>query len=207
MSDYSELKRLIEQGSLPTIVSTLLAEALRAEKNDLVAYNAAIEKQTELRREIEELNADLRSAAIGRDQLKTELERSQRMLLAAAMDMGAIGNALNADMNSDGEELLSMVVDMQSDLEEAQADLEKEKTISKGWHENWNGVTAQRDALKTECEGLRVDADLFRHLMFNRVEWTRNGKDDDSVTFTFGPYPSHKLRETLGADMHKGEQS
>lgn len=46
-------------------------------------------------------------------ELIADFERSQRMLLAAAMDMGAIGNALNADMNSDGEEILSMVVDIQ----------------------------------------------------------------------------------------------
>jgi chromosome segregation ATPase len=75
------------------------------------------------------------------------------------MEMGAIGNALGADMNSDGEEILSMVVDMQSELEEAQADLAKEKTISKGWYENWSGVIAERDQLKAERDNLREDRD------------------------------------------------
>lgn len=46
-------------------------------------------------------------------ELIKDLELHQRMLLSACVDMGAIGNALGADMNSDGEELLSMVVDIQ----------------------------------------------------------------------------------------------
>jgi len=48
-------------------------------------------------------------------ELITENERNERMLLAACVDMGAIGEALGADMNSDGEELLSMVVDMKAE--------------------------------------------------------------------------------------------
>lgn len=47
--------------------------------------------------------------------LISESERDKRMLLAACMDMGAIGSALGADMNSDGEELLSMVIDMKAE--------------------------------------------------------------------------------------------
>lgn len=47
-------------------------------------------------------------------ELIADLERNQRMLLAACMDMGAIGNALGADMNSDGDELLGMVVDLKA---------------------------------------------------------------------------------------------
>lgn len=50
-------------------------------------------------------------------ELITENERNERMLLAACVDMGAIGEALGADMNSDGEELLSMVVDMKAENE------------------------------------------------------------------------------------------
>lgn len=50
-------------------------------------------------------------------ELIAENERNQRMLLAACVDMGAIGEALGADMNSDGEELLSMVVDMKAQNE------------------------------------------------------------------------------------------
>lgn len=46
--------------------------------------------------------------------LIAEVERSQRMLLAACVDMGAIGNALKADMNADGDELLGMVIDLKA---------------------------------------------------------------------------------------------
>jgi len=84
--------------------------------------------------------------------LIADLERNQRMLLAACMDMGAIGSALNADMNSDGEELLSMVVDLKTDLD-------KEKALSKGWYENWKGTIVERDQLKAERDNLREDRD------------------------------------------------
>lgn len=46
--------------------------------------------------------------------LIAEIERNQRMLLAACVDMGAIGNALKADMNADGDELLGMVIDLKA---------------------------------------------------------------------------------------------
>lgn len=46
--------------------------------------------------------------------LIADLERNQRMLLAACVDMGAIGNALKADMNADGDELLGMVIDLKA---------------------------------------------------------------------------------------------
>jgi hypothetical protein len=41
-------------------------------------------------------------------------ERNQRMLLAACLDLGAIGEALGADMNSDGDEILGIVVDLKA---------------------------------------------------------------------------------------------
>ena len=46
--------------------------------------------------------------------LIADLERNQRMLLASCVDMGAIGNALKADMNADGDELLGMVIDLKA---------------------------------------------------------------------------------------------
>ena len=57
--------------------------------------------------------------------------------------------------------------------------------------------------LTAENEALRGDAELFRHLMFNHVDWARNGKDDDAVMLEFGPYPSHKLRESIDAERSK----
>ena len=122
MTDYTELKRL--------------AEAAKNDCGDYVAlndYGMAVPPAVVL-----ELIADL--------------ERNQRMLLAACVDMGAIGNALNADMNSDGEELLSLVVDLK-------ADLDKEKALSKGWYENWKGTIVERDLLKAERDNLREDRD------------------------------------------------
>ncbi|PQZ89441.1 MULTISPECIES: cell division protein ZapB [Pseudomonas] len=56
--------------------------------------------------------------------LIAENERNQRMLLAACMDMGAIGNALDADMNSDGEALLEMVVELKGERDQLKAENE-----------------------------------------------------------------------------------
>lgn len=87
MTDYTELKRL--------------AEAAKNDCGDYVAlndYGMAVPPAVVL-----ELIADL--------------ERNQRMLLVACMDIGAIGNALNADMNADGDELLGMVVDLTAELD------------------------------------------------------------------------------------------
>lgn len=43
-----------------------------------------------------------------------DLERNQRMLLSACMDIGEIGKALKADMNADGDELLGLVIDLKA---------------------------------------------------------------------------------------------
>lgn len=43
-----------------------------------------------------------------------ELESHKRMLLAAACDIGAIGEALKVDMNADGDELLGAVIDLKA---------------------------------------------------------------------------------------------
>lgn len=46
--------------------------------------------------------------------LRKELESHKRMLLAAACDLGAIGEALKSDMDADGEELLGMIIDLKA---------------------------------------------------------------------------------------------
>ncbi|MDT6922731.1 hypothetical protein [Pseudomonas atacamensis] len=43
-----------------------------------------------------------------------DLESHKRMLLAAACDIGAIGEALKADMDEDGDALLGMVIDLKA---------------------------------------------------------------------------------------------
>lgn len=46
--------------------------------------------------------------------LRKDLESHKRMLLAAACEIGAIGKALKADMNADGDELLGTVIDLKA---------------------------------------------------------------------------------------------
>ncbi|WP_426160193.1 hypothetical protein [Pseudomonas sp. TSRC2-2] len=135
MSDHSKLKQLAEA------VEKAFAQLCESGGDDLAeAWHKAEE----------EYSAATEPAAILT--LIADLERNQRMLLAACIGMGAIGEALGADMDSDGDELLSMVVDMK-------AALEKEKALSKGWFENWQGTIVERDQLKAERDNLREDRD------------------------------------------------
>jgi hypothetical protein len=46
--------------------------------------------------------------------IRKDLESHKRMLLAAVCDIGAIGKALKADMNADGDELLGTVIDLKA---------------------------------------------------------------------------------------------
>jgi len=46
--------------------------------------------------------------------LRKDLESHKRMLLAAACDLGAIGEALKSDMDDDGDALLGMVIDLKA---------------------------------------------------------------------------------------------
>jgi hypothetical protein len=47
---------------------------------------------------------------------------------------------------------------------------------------------------------LQEDGERFRHLMFCHVDWAKNGKDDDAVMLTFGPFPSNRLRVAIDAE-------
>lgn len=50
---------------------------------------------------------------------------------------------------------------------------------------------------------LQEDGHRFRHLMFWNVDWQKNGKDDDAVMLTFGPYKSHTLRASVDEAAEK----
>lgn len=50
---------------------------------------------------------------------------------------------------------------------------------------------------------LQEDGHRFRHLMFWCVDWHKNGKDDDAVMLSFGPYKSHTLRASIDEAAEK----
>jgi hypothetical protein len=52
-------------------------------------------------------------------------------------------------------------------------------------------------ALMVERAELKRDAERFRHLMFNHVQWAK----DDKAKLIFGPYPAQKLRVSIDAAM------
>lgn len=54
-------------------------------------------------------------------------------------------------------------------------------------------------------KALQEDGQRFRHLMFYCVDWHKNGKDDDAVMLSFGPYASHTLRSSVDKAMAEAD--
>lgn len=91
MTDYAELQKAAAYAAQDAIKFADESEEMRA----LQQFHEEVDPETVLT-------------------MIADLERNQRMLLAACMDMGAIGKALKADMNADGDDLLGMVVDLKA---------------------------------------------------------------------------------------------
>ena len=91
MSDYTDLQKAAEYAAQDVTKFADEGEEMRA----LQQFHEEVDPETVLT-------------------MIADLERNQRMLLAACMDMGAIGKALKADMNADGDDLLGMVVDLKA---------------------------------------------------------------------------------------------
>lgn len=97
MTDYTELNRLAEE-----------AKTEEARAIQLCASGCG--------REALPAQASFRCVASPEAVLALikDLESHKRMLLAAACDLGAIGEALKSDMDADGDELLGMVIDLKA---------------------------------------------------------------------------------------------
>ena len=91
MTDYTELQKAAAYAAQDAIKFADESEEMRA----LQQFHEEVDPETVLT-------------------MIADLERNQRMLLAACIDMGAIGKALKADMNADGDDLLGMVVDLKA---------------------------------------------------------------------------------------------
>lgn len=97
MTDYTELKRL--------------AEAAKAEETRVIQLCASGCGWEAL-----PAQASFRCMASPEAVLALikDLESHKRMLLAAAFDLGAIGEAIKADMDDDGDALLGAVIDLKA---------------------------------------------------------------------------------------------
>ncbi|WP_330207512.1 hypothetical protein [Pseudomonas sp. AM14(2022)] len=132
MTDYSELKRLAEEfpadldwdsntepffngpsgeslGGGATGFYSVYGKPFRLEGEDY-DYDGPTY--------VEACNADFAKFMVAAREgvlaLIKDLESHKRMLLAAACDLGAIGEALKSDMDADGDELLGMVIDLKA---------------------------------------------------------------------------------------------
>jgi hypothetical protein len=91
MTDYTELQKAAAYAAQDTIKFADEDEEMRA----LQQFHEEVNPETVLT-------------------LIKDLESHKRMLLAAACDLGAIGEALKSDMDADGDELLGMVIDLKA---------------------------------------------------------------------------------------------
>lgn len=91
MNDYTELKKAAEYAAQDVTKFADEGEEMRA----LQQFHEEVDPETVLA-------------------LIKDLESHKRMLLAAACDLGAIGEALKSDMDADGDELLGMVIDLKA---------------------------------------------------------------------------------------------
>ncbi|OKO50340.1 hypothetical protein [Pseudomonas sp. BTN1] len=91
MTDYTDLQKAAEYAAQDTIKFADEDEEMRV----LQQFHEEVSPETVLA-------------------LIKDLESHKRMLLAAACDLGAIGEALKSDMDSDGDELLGMVIDLKA---------------------------------------------------------------------------------------------
>ncbi|WP_339506271.1 hypothetical protein [Pseudomonas sp. EA_15y_Pfl1_P102] len=91
MTDYMDLQKAAEYAAQDTIKFADEGEEMRA----LQQFHEEVSPKTVLT-------------------LIKDLESHKRMLLAAACDLGAIGEALKSDMDDDGDALLGMVIDLKA---------------------------------------------------------------------------------------------
>lgn len=133
MSDYTELQKAAQYAAQDTIKFADEDEEMRA----LQQFHEEVDPETVLAviAQIERAEMHLRvfstvaeTAVAERDQLKAEnealrkdLESHKRMLLSAACDLGAIGEALGAEMDDDGSELEGIATELRKDAERLQS--------------------------------------------------------------------------------------
>lgn len=100
MSDYSKLKQLAE--------ASIQAWEKHSKADSHEFHDAWCKADTEF-------------SAAAREEvvlaLIADLERHQRMLLAAACDIGAIGQAMGADSEDDGSDLEGLAAELRKDAE------------------------------------------------------------------------------------------
>ena len=111
MTDYTELKRL--------------AEAANAVTGDVSVDIAITSERGPNQSEIDAVTAFVGAATpTAVLALIAENERNQRMVLSACMSMGAIGESLGLDMDSDGDEMLGMVAELKTERDQLKAENE-----------------------------------------------------------------------------------
>ena len=150
MIDIQSLKVLAEQ-AVPGpwfIKSTVMTRgtkihAMLPSRTPLIALSKT-DKRNPRYESLQRANAEFIAAANPAAVLEliADLERNQRMLLAACLDMGAIGEALGADMNSDGDELLGMISELK---EKYQAARNRKNSIT--------ALKAENESLQSACAG------------------------------------------------------
>ena len=186
MTDYTELKRLVEQGSLPPIVATLIAENERL-RADL---DGEISQARDFNIEHEELKSE-------RDHLKAENESLRRQAETAQRGAG--------QLQEENEALRGLYQMHKATETREMRDLKAQLAGLKTGYEAYERVNAQ---LKAEVEKLRKERDA-RHPFkpFHEPSIGFTGCVICGVYTDHGGLPCPKTRATAYAALGQGEQS
>lgn len=164
-------------------------------------------------------------------ELIADLERHQRMLVSACMSMGAIGESLGVDMDSDGDEMLGMVAELKAERDQFKAENERLaaenndiesaaityiEDMQQSQHENErlkaevDSLTREADRQYTTIEAYRKDAERYRWLRENAQQDVDGWRNEIPIlVHAMSHIPEWKSRidQSIDATMSKGEQS
>ena len=142
MTDYTELKRLAEAAAQ----GHWNQDGFEVQNDDIKDYRVACCNRLTDAKFIAAASPAAVLALIAKN------ERNQRMVLSACMSMGAIGESLGLDMDSDGDEMLGMVAELKTERDQLRAELEKTQLIGRLAYnfDGYKAVLDDRDKLKAE---------------------------------------------------------
>lgn len=133
--------------------------------------------------------------------LIAEIERGQRMLVAACVSLGDIGEALGAEMDDDADHLIGMIRELKAENERVNEELSacKEGPGTCGY---WRDVARAHLA---EMEELRKDAERMDRLEMECEAYGSQDIHEGNRWVVDGPFAT--VRDAIDAAMSQEAQS
>lgn len=199
MTDFTELKRLAE--SLPQLPWSYEANGFilawdgteRSRCENVGGFYYVCEGVSNFREYLLALEPAKVLALIA------ENERNQRMVLSACMSMGAIGESLGLDMDSDGDEMLGMVAELKAERDQLRAEVAGLRT----GYEAYEQVNAE---LKAENVRIERNRDMWKGQVERQAEelTALRKRIDDMSPFKGAPFTGPDTKCLACGGYHYG---